>query len=87
VFYQEVRSMAEEGVHAKEFVFEDWLTEGIKGFRTTCKELRPFLPEEFRQHTRAAHREMLLAMSSLIDAAIERTEEKPKRKATKIKVE
>jgi len=75
--------MAEE----REFVFEDWLAEGVKGFRTRCKELRPFLPEEFRQHTKAARREMLLAARSLIDAAIECTEEKPKKKATKIKVE
>lgn len=75
--------MAEE----KEFDFEEWLAEGIKGFRAKCKELRPFFPEEFRQHTKAARREMLLAMRSLIDAAIACTEEKPKKKATKIKVE
>jgi hypothetical protein len=74
----------------KEFVFEDWLAEGSKGFRACCKEYSPFLSEEFRQHTKAARREMLLAMRSLLDAAIEHTEEKeekPKRKATKIEVE
>jgi hypothetical protein len=75
--------MAEE----REFVFEDWLAEGIKGFRGNCQKLSPHLPEEFRQHTQTARREMLLAMRSLLDAAIECTEEKPKRKATKIKVE
>ena len=75
--------MAEE----KEFAFEDWLAEGIKGFRAGCKKISPHLPEEFRQHTQAARREMLLAMRSLIDTAIECTEEKPKKKATKIKVE
>ena len=71
------------------FVFEDWLAEGIKGFRTGCKKLSPHLPEEFRQHTQAAHREMLLAMRSLIDAAIESSEQKPelRKRATKIKVE
>jgi hypothetical protein len=79
--------MAEEGVHAKEFDFEDWLAEGIKGFRAGCKKLSPHLTEEFRQHTQAARREMLLAMRSLLDAAIEYTEEKPRKKATKIKVE
>ncbi len=79
--------MVKEGVHAKEFDFEDWLAEGVKGLRATCKELRPFLPEEFRQHTKAARREMLLAMRSLLDAVIECTEEKPKKKATKIEVE
>ncbi len=71
----------------KEFVFEDWLAEGIKGFRGCYKKIAPHLPEEFRQHTQSARREMLLAMRSLIDAAIESTEEKPKKRATKIKVE
>ena len=78
--------MAEE----REFAFEDWLAEGIKGFRGCYKKLAPHLPEEFRQHTQAAHREMLLAVRSLLDAAIERAEEKPepkKKKAAKIKVE
>jgi hypothetical protein len=79
--------MAEEGVHAKEFVFEDWLAEGIRAFRGSYKRVSPHLPAEFRQHTQAARREMLLAMRSLLDAAIECTEEKPKKKATKIKVE
>jgi len=80
--------MAEEkGKKEKEFVFEEWLAEGIRGVRRRCKELRPSLPEEFRQHTKAARREMLLAIRSLLDAAIECTEEKPKKKATKIKVE
>jgi hypothetical protein len=81
--------MTEEGVHAKEFAFEDWLAEGIKGFRGCYKKLSPHLPEDFRQHTKAARREMLLAARSLLDAAIECTEEKPepKKKATKIKVE
>ena len=71
----------------REFVFEDWLAEGIKGFRGCCKKLSPHLTEEFHQHTQAARREMLLAMRSLIDTAIECAEEKPKKKATKIKVE
>ncbi len=82
--------MTEEDIHAEEFAFEDWLAQGIKGFRGGYKKLSPHLPEEFRQHTQAAHREMLLAMRSLLDAAIERAEEKPepkKKKATKIKVE
>lgn len=75
--------MAEE----REFVFEDWLADGVKGFREGYKKLSPHLPEEFRQHTQAARREMLLAMRSLLDTAIACTEEKPKKKATKIKVE
>ncbi len=81
--------MAKEGVHAKEFAFEDWLAEGIKGFRGCHRKLSPHLPKEFCQHTKAARREMLLAARSLLDAALECTEEKPepKKKTTKIKVE
>jgi hypothetical protein len=82
-----VREMVNE--EAKEFVFEDWLAEGIRacraGFRKSAG--KECLPEEFQAHLRASRKEMLLAMRSLIDAAIERTEEKPKKKTTKIKVE
>jgi hypothetical protein len=47
------------------------------------------LPEETRQHLRAARRERRLAMRSLIDAALKRREEgdKPRRKAEHVKVE
>ncbi len=74
---------------AKEFVFEDWLAEGIRACKAGFRKGRgrEFLPAEFRAHLKAARKEMLLAMRSLIDAAIERTEEKPKKKTTKIKVE
>ena len=74
---------------AKEFVFEDWLAEGIRAFKASFRRDRgkEFLPEEFRAQLRATRKEMLLAVRSLIDAAIERTEEKPKKKTTKIKVE
>jgi hypothetical protein len=37
--------------------------------------LRRFLPEEAVQHLQAAQREQLLAMRSIIDAAIERLED------------
>jgi hypothetical protein len=74
---------------AKEFVFEDWLAEGIKACRASFRKSagKEFLPAESRAHLRASRKEMLLAMRSLIDAAIERTEEEPKKKTTKIKVE
>ncbi len=74
--------MAEE----EEFVFEDWLMEGLKGLSASRKAGK-VLPKEFAEHMRAAHKEMLLATRSLLDAAIEHTEDKPKKKATKIKVE
>lgn len=71
-----------EGKH-EEFVFEDWVREGIRGFE---KCTRTLVPHEFRKHMNAATKEALLAYRSLIDAALERVEEKPK-KRTKIKVE
>jgi hypothetical protein len=37
-------------------------------------ELKELLPEEFWEHRRAARRETLLALRSLLDAAIETTE-------------
>lgn len=48
-----------------------------------------FLPKETRDHLRAARREQLLALRSLLDQAIERLEkeEKPKRKAERVEVE
>lgn len=58
--------MAEE----KEFVFEEWLAEGIRGFRASAKRA---LPEDFLQHVKSADREILLAMRSLIDKVIEWT--------------
>jgi len=60
----------------KEFDLEDWLDEGIKGLRHTLKGKRPkILPERFKEHTRAARKEMLQAVRSLLDAAIEELEE------------
>ena len=47
--------------------------------------LNEMFPEDFRTHMRAAQREQLLAMRSLIDAALERvdrpTESRPARKS------
>jgi len=39
--------------------------------------LRDVLPSEFWQHRRAAHREVLLALRTLLDAAIERVDKEP----------
>ena len=49
-----------------------------------------FMPEATRGHFRTAHKEMLLALRSLLDKAIERAEEAEKTQAkerTKIEVE
>jgi hypothetical protein len=43
-------------------------------FRKSVAALLPSLPPEFTEHRRAARREMLLAIRSLIDSAIERVE-------------
>ena len=40
------------------------------------KTLEAMMPPGYREHRRAARREMLLAFRSLIDAAIKKTEEK-----------
>jgi hypothetical protein len=41
---------------------------------TLRKSVEGFIPAGFREHRRAARKEMLLAMRSLIDAALERAE-------------
>lgn len=62
-----------------------------KGLRQLCADAKArfkgLFPEDFWKHQRAAQREMLLSLRSLLDAAIESLEEKPPRKAQKIKVE
>jgi len=72
-------------VQEEEFRLREWLTEGATGLRSALKSTTS-LPEGFWEHSWAAGREALLAVRSLLDAAIERTERQPK-KVTKIKVE
>ena len=73
----------------KAFVFEDWLSEGIKGVRESVKRRRRREPSAFRGHLRAAAKEVLLAVRSALDEAVDALEAEPapKKKATKIKVE
>lgn len=40
------------------------------------KSIEAMLPPGYREHRRAARKEMLLAVRSLIDAALQKTEEK-----------
>lgn len=70
------------------FVFEDWLSDGIKGARGRLKRKRRER-SAFRGHMRSACKEVLLAARSVLDKTIEclETEPAPKKKATKIKVE
>jgi hypothetical protein len=51
--------------------------EHYKKARQEMREaFKVLMPEGFLEHRRTAGREMLLALRSLLDAAIERTEEK-----------
>jgi len=53
----------------------------LKAWATALRNLRGraqgIFPEEFWRHRRAAKREALLALRSLLDAAIERLEQEP----------
>ena len=47
----------------------------MKGLRRTVTCRPPMVPEQFRMHTRAARKEMLLAVRSLVDSAIHELEQ------------
>ena len=69
----------------REPTWRELLVRAIAAFREEACEV---LPEDFRRHSLAASREMLLALRSLIDLAIKSLEEEPpRRKAQQIKVE
>jgi hypothetical protein len=74
-----------------EFKLNDWLVEGVHGMKAQRRRvMKGLVPQEFGKHVRAARKEMLLAVGSLIDDAIEHTEKKdkePHSKVTTIKVE
>ncbi|MDA8425456.1 MAG: hypothetical protein M0Z80_04905 [Treponema sp.] len=60
---------------SKERFHEAW--EHTRAARNSLgKSLAGFIPPGFTEHRRAAHREMLLALRSLIDTAIERGEKR-----------
>ncbi len=69
--------------------WEDHMAAMLKGMRRDAKGFVGEFPgHEFRSHMRAARREMLLALRSLLDKAIEKTEEPPAEpKASKIVIE
>jgi hypothetical protein len=74
-------------VHEQDW--EDHLAAGLKGMRSEFRDrLKDFPTKDFNSHMRAARREMLLAFRSVIDKAIERTEEPPEEpKASRIVIE
>lgn len=81
----------------REFAFDSWLAEGISGVRAEGRRKKDeIVPEVFRQHIeesrthmKAAKKEFLMALRSLVDAALKKVEAEPEppKKATKIKVE
>lgn len=69
------KTKADENGPFKEFDFEDWLRDGVEGFKSKLEaEIQSFNFDSFRRHVRNARREQLLAMRSLIDNALERLE-------------
>ena len=65
-------SKADDNGPTKAFDFEEWLKDGMKGFRDTVEgEMKGFNLSEFKSHVRNAQKEQLLAMRSLIDSAID----------------
>ena len=72
---------------SEEFNIRDWAKAGAEGLRSKIKlPEASLLPDEFKSHLRASRKEFLTAFRSLFDSAIERVD-KPRGKATKIKVE
>jgi hypothetical protein len=64
----------------KEFVFEEWLRDGVNGIRGEWERNRPHVDtSEFFAHLRNAHREQLLAVRSLVDSALESLEKAEKK--------
>ena len=62
----------------------DWIPEEARQHARAAheeihKSIETLFPPEFNEHTRHAGREILLAWRSLIDAALERTEEHTKK--------
>ncbi|HLF73443.1 MAG TPA: hypothetical protein VI524_03790 [Anaerolineales bacterium] len=73
--------MAEKTAHRKSF--EDRIPEEVRQHVRAAREemresIKAFLPPEFIEHRKRARKEMLLAWRSLIDATLERMEEKEK---------
>ena len=71
--------MAENTTRRKSF--EDRIPEEIRQHVRAAREemresIKAFLPPEFIEHRKKARKEMLLAWRSLIDATLERMEEK-----------
>ena len=72
---------------SEEFNIRDWAKQGAEGIKSKIHfPDAGLLPNDFKAHMRASRKEFLSAFRSLFDNAIERVD-KPRGKATKIKVE
>lgn len=71
---EEVRGRAREAARA----FSGWVNDKVDWLLSP-----PFLPDDTRTHMSAARREMLLAVRSLIDHSLERSEEAERRRAAR----
>jgi hypothetical protein len=72
---------------SEEFSIRDWAKQGAEGVKSKIRfPETSILPDDFKTHMRASRKEFLSAFRSLFDNAIERVD-KPRGKATKIKVE
>ena len=61
--------------------FEDEIPESVRQHARAAREerresMKAFLPPKFWEHSRKARKEMLLAWRSMIDAALDRIEER-----------
>lgn len=74
------KAKADQGGPFKEFVFEEWLRDGVEGIRHEFKQKRAhFDVSGFRAHLINAQKERLLAVRSLVDSAIECLEKSAKK--------
>ncbi len=67
-----------------------WIRENTPGMMS--RRLSRLVPREFREHLKAAQREQMLAVRSLLDAMIGQAEqgekeERPRRRATRVEIE
>lgn len=71
----------------RDFDFSEWISDGFEGILGSRPRVSNPMTEEFRDHTRTAFREMLLAYRSLVDAVIEKTEKPADEPTTRIKID
>ena len=76
--------MTEKTAHRNK-AFDNWIPDEAREHARSArdemkKSMAAFFPPEFAEHRRQARKEFLLAFRSLIDSAIEHTEEREKTK-------